>query len=152
MYCPDCGAANKVEQNFCRKCGFELKHVSAAMQARRPQSITRERRTSPIALLAKVSLLGIEGLALMGLGTVIVMAVHNMIVWGSVGPSLFVALTATILLVVITSAVFLGLIAVNKKFAKKQRPNIESDIDTAELERELLQPASISENTTQRLE
>jgi len=151
MYCPDCGATNEASQNFCRKCGFELKEVSAALEARRPRSITRDRRSNPVALLARIGLLGIEGLSLMGLGAIIVMAVHNMIVFGSIGPSLFVAVAATILLVVITSAVFLGIIAVNKKYAQKRLPNTESDIETAELKPNLLPPNSVSESTTRSL-
>jgi len=87
----------------------------------------------------------------MGLGAIIVMAVHNMIVFGSIGPSLFVAVAATILLVVITSAVFLGIIAVNKKYAQKRLPNTESDIETAELKPNLLPPNSVSESTTRSL-
>jgi C4-type Zn-finger protein len=117
MYCPDCGATNEASQNFCRKCGFELKEVSAALEARRPRSITRDRRSNPVALLAKIALFGVEGLTVLGLGTFIVAMIRDMIYWGVEGVFVFMAIAAAILLVIITCAIVLAIIAVNKKFA-----------------------------------
>jgi hypothetical protein len=152
MYCPDCGATNEAGQNFCRKCGFELKEISAALQARRPQSITRDRRANPVALLAKVALFGIEGLSVLGLGTVIYSMVRDMFLFGVESALVFILIAATILLVVITCAIFLAVIAVDRKFAPKELLSTSSDFGTGELEREILPPASISENTTRQLE
>jgi hypothetical protein len=152
MYCPDCGATNEASQNFCRKCGFELKEVSAALEARRPRSITPDRRSNPVALLAKIALFGVEGLTLLSLGTFIATMVRNMIRWGVEGALVFMAIAAAILLVIITCGIFLAYIAVNKKFAPKQLPNDPAGFSTAELERDLLPPNSVSESTTRQLQ
>ena len=126
--------------------------MSAALEARKPRSISLDRRSNPVALLAKIALFGVEGLALMGLGTFIVAMVRNMILWGIEASLLFMAVAAAILLVIITSAVFLAVIAVNKKFAPKQLPIEPAGFSTAELERDLLpSPNSISESTTRSL-
>ena len=152
MYCPDCGATNGKGQNFCRKCGFELKEISAALESRRPRSISHDRRSNPVALLAKIALFGVEGLAIMGIGTFIYALLHSIIFFGFEPALLFMAIAALVLLVIITCAIFLAVIAVNKKFAPKELPNAPSGFNTADLERELLPPNSISESTTRQLE
>lgn len=36
MYCPNCGATNKTEQNFCRSCGLNLEDTAKSLLAQIP--------------------------------------------------------------------------------------------------------------------
>src|SRR5688572_15742942 len=58
MFCPSCGAENRVEQNFCRSCGLQLDAISQAIAGQFPSKeyAAAQRRKETFEKLGRLSL------------------------------------------------------------------------------------------------
>jgi zinc ribbon protein len=67
MFCPNCGAENRVEQNFCRSCGLKLDAISQAVADQFPSKeyAALQRRKE---LFEKLGLFSLSAAGLIGLG------------------------------------------------------------------------------------
>lgn len=83
MFCPNCGAENKSEQNFCRFCGLKLDAISQAVAEQTPsnefaQLLKRKQ------LFEKLGIVSLSAFGLIGLSFLIAIAViYKMMLFGA---------------------------------------------------------------------
>lgn len=63
MFCPNCGANNKIEQNFCRFCRFELRETGKSLSAQLStgQDSCRLKKLEQIKKLSDAATIGLVG-------------------------------------------------------------------------------------------
>lgn len=64
MYCPNCGAKNSIEQNFCRSCGLSLEKTAFSLSEQLPAKLDQ----SIQAKKERLEKLGVAALSVFGLG------------------------------------------------------------------------------------
>jgi hypothetical protein len=85
MYCPNCGAANSTEQNFCRSCGLRLEEFAEALLSQRPsaRSSRLARRDERIRKVGRVSVIGLAFYSVGGVAAAIYQIFRTMILSGT---------------------------------------------------------------------
>ena len=162
MYCPNCGATNSTEQNFCRSCGLRLEEITGALlvqvpSARSTQLALRDER---IKKVGRVAIIGLGSISMVGVAALVYQVFTTMILSGTniVGGIFILALMAflipTFAYVIYTSShrggpqlqgseppqLFNSPIP-----ATQQLANVEEDMDRVE-------PPSVTEASTRHLE
>jgi hypothetical protein len=81
MFCPNCGANNTTEQNFCRSCGLSLEKVSLALLEQIPSAENAElvRQHKDLEKLVRLGFVGLEIVAVFAFGAMIYSVVVKMI-------------------------------------------------------------------------
>jgi hypothetical protein len=94
MYCPNCGASNSTEQNFCRACGMQLGEISTALlaQASATSNDKLARSSQTIERVGKIGLYGLGGICTVATASVAFLIVYRAIVYGGNAFALFVPL------------------------------------------------------------
>lgn len=92
MFCPNCGAENRVEQNFCRSCGLKLDAISQAVADQFPSKEYTELQRRK-ELFEKLGLFSLSAAGLIGLGFLLFTAAYyklilfgpDVLFWSSAG-------------------------------------------------------------------
>jgi len=74
MHCPSCGNESSLEQNFCRKCGFNLEPVSQLVVAGAGKETKLERLENDRAILRRMYRWMMWGLLILLIGVVLVVS------------------------------------------------------------------------------
>ena len=83
MFCPNCGAENKIEQNFCRSCGLKLDAISHAVAAQFPTKEYAELQKRK-ELFEKLGFFSLSGFGVIGIAFIIaVIGYYKIILFGA---------------------------------------------------------------------
>ena len=64
MYCPNCGKATSIDQNFCRSCGLGLEKIAVSLSEQRPEKLDQSLQ----AQKERLEKYGVAALSVFGLG------------------------------------------------------------------------------------
>ena len=156
MFCPNCGANNTTEQNFCRSCGLNLEETAKSLLAQIPSAETANllRHEKTIERFGSFALGGLGVVGLIAVTAGLWYLVTKFIVTGT---NIF----AGILLISFFVFAILSLIFVifnetlKEKKAKLKLPE-ENELAAPKttgtlLEEKPYEPASVTENSTELL-
>ncbi len=82
MFCPNCAADNRSEQNYCRSCGLKLDSIAKSVAEQFPSAeyAALQRRKE---LFKKMSLGSLAGTAVVGLGIVLsIVGYYKLLLFG----------------------------------------------------------------------
>ncbi len=84
MFCPNCGADNQIEQNFCRSCGLNLEDSARSLIAQIPTAETERLKTREKWLenFGAFAWYGFGTVLLLGICGIIYAIVNSMILTG----------------------------------------------------------------------
>lgn len=164
MYCPNCGATNSTEQNFCRSCGLRLEEFAGALLLQRPSARSTQlaRRDERIRKVGRFATIGLAGTSMVGVAAMIYQIFRTMILSGTnIAGGIFVLALMAFLMSTIAYVIYMRLH--RRRFLLRgpdipQLPSepaeaasglldqISSDRDTTRI-----QPPSITEASTRHL-
>lgn len=156
MFCPNCGANNSSEQNFCRACGLNLEKIALSLFDQLPSAESAEllRRERSLEKLGTVTFTGLGLLVLLGVGSAFYLIVTRLIFAGNVFAG--IALMVFVVFAVLGVA-YVYLNEDLKERKQKSKPGLKNELEknlqTGKLlEDKPFQPASsVVENTTDLL-
>ncbi len=157
MFCPNCGANNTTEQNFCRSCGLNLEDTAKSLLLQIPSAETANllRREQMLEKFGSIVWSGFGIVLLIAVGVIIYAIITGMILSGK-NPFVGVLLTAFIVFATLT----LAYVVFNEDLKeKKQKLKLQSQNGLAEpkttgklLEEKPFEPVpSVVENSTELL-
>lgn len=157
MFCPNCGANNTTEQNFCRSCGLNLEDTAKSLLAQMPSAETANllRREQMLEKFGTIAWSGFGIVLLIAIGGIIYAIVTEMILSGK-NPYVGALMTAFIVFAALT----LAYVVFNEDLKeKKQKLNLRAQKELAEpkttgklLEEKPFEPVpSVVENSTELL-
>jgi len=105
MFCPNCGANNTTEQNFCRSCGLNLEDTAKSLLAQIPSAETANllKREQRLEKFGNFAFGGLGVVFLIAVGGIIYAIIQGMILSGK-QPWVGVLLTAFIIFAALTLA------------------------------------------------
>lgn len=73
MYCPNCGATNSTDQNFCRSCGIRLEEIAGALLVQVPSASSAQlaRRDERIKKIGRVAIVGLGSISMVGVAALV---------------------------------------------------------------------------------
>ena len=153
MYCPNCGAKNSIEQNFCRACGLSLEKTALSLSEQLPAKVDQ----SVQAQKERLEKLGVAALSVFGLGVLSLLVYGigiKLIDKGVLG--ILATLGVLIMLVCGLGSVILFARAkeLEEKSSKRRQPSLSSGRETT---KELLSEGhfepvpTVTERTTELL-
>lgn len=155
MFCPNCGAENRVEQSFCRSCGLKLDAISQAVVDQYPSEeyAALQRRR---ALFRKLSIYSLSVSGLIGISFLLfTAALYKMILFG---PNVLSwAGTGAIIAFVLLSVFFFiypKLFMKSEKVDPRLSPSQDAPLQTNTsklIEDRPFEPASVTEHSTELL-
>jgi hypothetical protein len=85
MYCPNCGATNSTEQNFCRSCGLRLEEITGALLVQVPsaRSMQLVRRDERIKKIGRIAIIGLGSVSMVGVAALVYQVLMTMILSGT---------------------------------------------------------------------
>ena len=156
MFCPNCGANNSTEQNFCRSCGLNLEDTAKSLLAQIPsaESANLLKREQMLEKFGNVAFGGFGIVLLLAIGGIIYAIITGMILSGK-NPWVGALLTAFIIFAALT----LVFVVFNEDIKeKKKKLSLQAQKELAEpkttdklLEEKPFEPASVTENSTELL-
>ena len=160
MFCPNCGANNSTEQNFCRSCGLNLEKTAGSLLQQLPnaESANLLKQTKLLEKLGNVAFIGFASVFLVGISMLIFVVFNKMVLSGeNVLFGLF--LISFIIFAILSLAyVFFNETLKEKKAKRNTVLNRESEMelekrDTAKLlEEKYFEPVpSVVEDSTELL-
>ena len=154
MYCPNCGKATSIDQNFCRSCGLSLEKIAVSLSEQRPAKLDESLR----AQKERLEKYGVAALSVFGLGFfgfVVYLIVQKIIAKGGDPLTLFGMLGFLLMVVCGLAAVILFARAkdLREKSSKLQQQNLSSGNQTGQLLSEgHFEPVpTVTERTTELL-
>ena len=156
MFCPNCGAENQTEQNYCRGCGLRLDAILQAVNEQFPSNeyaqLQRRRQ-----IFQNLGLFSVSAAALIAIGFVLFKAAYYKLIL--LGPDvLFGSAIAALVGFLLLSVFFFSYPKFFMKFEKLEgRPdrieNPEKRVDTNKLiDDRVFEPASsVTEHSTELL-
>lgn len=157
MYCPNCGANNTTEQNFCRACGLNLEDTAKSLLAQIPSAETANllKREQMLEKFGNFAFGGFGVVLLIAVGGIIYAIVQGMILSGK-QPWVGVLLTAFIIFAVLTLAYVVfneDLKEKKKKLSRQAQKELAEPKTTGKfLEEKPFEPVpSVVENSTELL-
>lgn len=154
MYCPNCGAKNSADQNFCRACGLNLEDIgrSLALQVPAGGETHLERKKASIEKIGKVGLIGLGSVGLIGVAAMIYSIATKFILSGTniAAGIIFIAL---LIFAVLSLVYVIGMKSLeDERKSHRTPPIVSDDASTAQLpENRPSPPPSIAEGTTHEL-
>jgi len=84
MFCPNCGANNKTEQNFCRSCGLNLEQTAISLLAQFPNAdASLQKHERILKKLGNIAFTGFGLAVLTGIASVIYIILSKMVLSGT---------------------------------------------------------------------
>jgi hypothetical protein len=157
MFCPNCGAENRVEQNYCRSCGLKLDAISQAVAEQFPSKEYAElqRRRE---LFEKLGLFSLSAAGLIGLSYLLFkVAYYKLILFGPdvLFWSAFVALIGFLLLSVFFfnyPKLFMKFEKLNPRLSLPNEPTISATTNKLIEDRPFEPVPSVTEQSTELLQ
>lgn len=157
MFCPNCGANNSTEQNFCRSCGLNLEQTAASLLEQIPSAesadlLKRERRLEKFGAIAWT---GFEMVLLVAVGGIIYAIITGLILSGK-NPLVGALLVAFI----VFASLLLAYVFLNEDLKERKRKTnpslgdkLQEKRETAKLleEKPFVPVTSVTENSTELL-
>src|SRR5262245_48982848 len=154
MFCPNCGAKNSVEQNYCRGCGLKLDAIVEAVSDQFPSKEyadlqRRKERFQTIGLVC-LSIAGLIGFSML----LFVAAEYKIVLFGP--GAIFGSAIAALIGFLILSVFFFNY---PKFFMKPAKPALDEDASPQVVTAKLIEdrpfepatPSSVTEDTTEFL-
>ena len=129
MFCPNCGANNSTEQNFCRSCGLNLEDTAKSLLAQIPSAETAAllRREQLLEKFGSIAWNGFGIVLLIAVGAIIYTIITAMVLSGK-QPFAGILLTAFIVFAALT----LAYVVFNEDLKeKKQKLKLKAQKDLA---------------------
>ena len=130
MFCPNCGANNSTEQNFCRTCGLNLEDTAKSLILQIPsaESANLIRRERTLEKFGNIAFTGLGIILLIGVGSILYLIVTALILSGKQ------PFAGSLLAVfIIFAALTLGYIVFKEDLKeKKQKLNLRTQNELAE--------------------
>ena len=84
MFCPNCGANNSTEQNFCRSCGLNLEKTAESLLEQLPtaESATLLKQTKLLEKFGNVAFGGLATVFLLGISVLVFVIFDKMVLSG----------------------------------------------------------------------
>lgn len=157
MFCPNCGANNSTDQNFCRACGFNLEETAKSLLLQIPSAENANllRRERLLEKFGNIAFGGFGLVLLIAVGTIIYLIITAMILSGK-QPFAGILLTAFIVFAMLTLAFVVfneGLQEKKKKLNLPTQKEIREPKETGKLleEKPFIPARSVVEDSTQLL-
>ena len=157
MYCPNCGANNTTEQNFCRSCGLNLETIARSLLEQIPsaESASLMRKQKNLEKIGSVGLNGLCAVGLVGVGALIYSVLIKFILSGTniAGGILLIAFFVFAVML-LAYVIYMKSLDENRKLLQlSKRMTPLDDVTTARLlEEKPFEPArSVVENSTELL-
>lgn len=162
MYCPNCGATNSTEQNFCRSCGLRLEEIAGALLVQVPSARSTQlaRRDERIRRVGRVAIIGLGSISMVGVAALVYQVFMTMILSGTnIAGGIFVLALMAFLIPTFAYMIYRSShrgrpwlrdsetpkLSHSSTPATQQLANVEEDMDRVE-------PPSVTEATTRHLE
>ena len=157
MFCPNCGANNSTEQNFCRTCGFNLEETAKSLLLQIPSAERAEllRREKSLERFGGFVWGGFGIVCLIGVGALLY-TIFDKFVWSGKNPLVGILFAAFIIFATF-SLIFVffreDLKEKKKKLGRREQIDLpEAKITGKLLEDKPFEPArSVVENSTELL-
>ena len=157
MFCPNCGANNTTEQNFCRSCGLNLEDTAKSLLLQIPSAETANliRRERLLEKFGNIAFTGFGIVLLIAIGGIIYAIITGMILSGK-NPWAGILMVAFIIFAALT----LSYVVFNEDLKeKKQKLSLRAQNELSEtkptgrlLEEKPFEPVpSVVENSTELL-
>src|SRR3982750_1243012 len=152
MFCPNCGAKNSTEQNFCRACGLQLEDISNALLVQVP-SAGSDKPAGRTAALGKVGNYGLASVVTIASATVVYLIITWFMLTGVTISGAFFLLLPCFIWVIAIAYIFYKRSLRNKHKLLPRSPLTPMvDEHTLPLSNGNFTPPTITEGTTRRLE
>jgi uncharacterized protein YacL len=156
MFCPNCGANNTTNQNFCRSCGLGLEKISRTLLEQIPSAESAEllRRQKKIEKLGTLGFIGLANVGAFGVLALIYSVLVKMILSGTniIGGVLLIAFMIFAVLTLMYVFYMKALEDKQKLLRLSKNPEVEDKTTGQLLEEKPFEPVpSITENTTDLL-
>lgn len=157
MFCPNCGANNSTEQNFCRKCGFNLEESAKSLLLQIPSAERAEilRREKSLEKFGSFAWSGFGIVCLIAVGALL-FTIFDKMVWSGKNPLVGILFAAFIIFATF-SLIYVFFNEDLKEKKKKLGLREQSDLPEAKITGKLLEDkpfepvGSVVENSTELL-
>lgn len=133
MYCPNCGTATSIDQNFCRACGLGLEKIASSLSEQLPTKADKNLQTEK----ERLEKLGVVALSVFGFGVLSFLAYNiaqKLVGKGDIF-AVLVMLGLVVMMVCGLASVILFARAkeLGEKSAKRPQQNLSNGSNTKEL-------------------